>query len=136
MADIYTAYKSFQIGCYKTCDISNYKKQIFIWENGKVFQCYLVNNKVYYREFLYVHFQKKVPVPDKDITDSCYILYNKMLPRFDSDSDIKILKDKNISRNKIIMYLEKMNWIIKKVIFYIKLDRKQRKIYNKKRKYR
>ena len=79
---------------------------------------------------------KKVPVPDENITDSCYILYNKMLPRFDSDSDIKLLKDKKISRKTNIMYLEKMNWIIKKIIFYIKLDRKQRKIYNKKRRYR
>ena len=59
-----------------------------------------------------------------------------MLPRFDSDSDIKLLKDKKISRKTNIMYLEKMNWIIKKIIFYIKLDRKQRKIYNKKRRYR
>ena len=136
MANICTAYKSFQIGRHKTCDITNYKKQIFIWEKGNVFQCYLENSKVCYREFLYIHFQKKVPVPDENITDSCYILYNKMLPRFDSDSDIKLLKDKKISRKTNIMYLEKMNWIIKKIIFYIKLDRKQRKIYNKKRRYR
>ena len=37
----------------------NLKKQLFVWENGKIYQYYEQNNKILKREFIYIHIQKR-----------------------------------------------------------------------------
>lgn len=37
----------------------NYKKQVFYWEDGKVYRVYQQDKKLYSEEFIYIHFQKR-----------------------------------------------------------------------------
>ncbi|WP_207421484.1 DUF6625 family protein [Desertivirga brevis] len=39
--------------------IENYKKQLFIWEDGLVKQYYLKDGELHHRELAYIHFQKR-----------------------------------------------------------------------------
>ena len=57
MADISTKHKSFQLLHLEVEGIKNYKKQIFLWDEGKLFQCYLENKTLKYKELLYLHYQ-------------------------------------------------------------------------------
>lgn len=43
----------------KRCKPVNFKKQIFTWINGKIYQYYIEGKQVKRREFLYIHMQKR-----------------------------------------------------------------------------
>lgn len=57
----------------------NYEKQVFFWENGKVFRAAINRNgEIVYDEFIYIHFQKrKLPVLFDDLTPSAYYITKK-----------------------------------------------------------
>lgn len=44
---------------YTCTNIENYKKQLFVWEDGLVKQYYINNGHVQHRELAYIHFQKR-----------------------------------------------------------------------------
>ncbi len=48
-------YKEFA----ERCNPVNFKNQIFMWVEGKIYQYYVTNKQVEKREFLYVHIQKR-----------------------------------------------------------------------------
>lgn len=70
MADIDSSKMSF------TCrNIPNYEKQLFVWEEGNVFQYYLENGDIKRRGVSYIHFQKRiVPVKDEAVLTSEKVL--------------------------------------------------------------
>lgn len=131
MADIATAYRSFQL----LHGMKNYQKQIFIWQKGKVLQCYLEHSKLQYKELMYLHFQKKNLVPNEGIYEECYLFYNVMMPRKGSKLDFKMLKYQSFYRNRCFKLLEKAVWILKKLWWLATMNQKQRNIYNTKRKF-
>lgn len=56
---------------YTCSNIKNYKKQLFVWENGVVKQYFLSEGTVQHRELAYVHFQKrKIRIDDVSVHNS------------------------------------------------------------------
>lgn len=54
----------------------NYKEQVFFYNDGKVFRAAKINHEINYREYVYLHFQKRNPkccFPDDVIPTSFYI---------------------------------------------------------------
>lgn len=135
MADIHEAFHNLRLGHTYIKGIQNYKKQIFIWENGKIYQCYYCNCKLEYKEFLYIHFQKKSPVPAGNITQGCYIFYNKFLPRDNSDTDLNMLEYNKLYRFGFVKFIERVCWRWRKIFYLLKANRSQREIIYTKRKY-
>lgn len=39
--------------------VNNFDKQVFYWENGRVFRAYLHNDRINVQEFIYIHFPKR-----------------------------------------------------------------------------
>jgi len=57
--------------------IENYKKQLFIWEDGSVKQYYLKDNELHHRELAYIHFQKrKLEVTNPNVFTSKSVIFN------------------------------------------------------------
>ena len=54
-ADISCIYKRFRLALKD----KNYKRQVFYWENGKVYRAYEENNKIEKEEYIYIHFKKR-----------------------------------------------------------------------------
>ncbi len=54
-ADISSAYKRFKLAF---C-LNNYNKQLFYWQNGKVFRAYYKHKKCFKDEYIYIHFKKR-----------------------------------------------------------------------------
>ena len=94
---------------------------------------YLENKTLKYKELLYLHYQKKIPIPDANVRNNFYILFNKILPRENFESDMYMLTYDQIYKNKIFKFMENVIWIIKKLIQIFGEEKKQRKIYNNKR---
>lgn len=56
---------------YTCSNIQNYKKQLFVWENGLVKQHFLNEGTLQHRELAYVHFQKrKIRIDDVSVYSS------------------------------------------------------------------
>lgn len=49
---------------------NNYDKQVFYWENGKVFRAYLKDGEILREEFIYIHFSKRKMLLN-DVDESC-----------------------------------------------------------------
>ncbi len=131
MADIRIAHKAFRLAH----GMRNYKEQIFIWENGKVYQVYEDNDSICYKEFAYLHFQKKCPIPCSRITDSFYVLYDCFINRVDKSTDVEMLKKTARYHNPVILEIEKEIWVLKRLVKLIRMGKKQRSINNYKRRF-
>ncbi len=59
---------------------NNYEKQVFFWENGKIFRAYWKDNQIRYDEFNYIHFSKRnMKLNDVSAGCSAYFITNKGL---------------------------------------------------------
>lgn len=59
---------------YTCTNIQNYKKQLFVWKDGKIKQYYINRDKVEYRELAYIHYQKrKIRIDDESTFSSSAI---------------------------------------------------------------
>lgn len=113
----------------------NYPKQIFLFYNGKLYQCYQDGKEVRYYEILYLHFQKKAPEISGDIGNSFYIFYDKFIPRTGQEQDIIMLDRMKRYQSPIYRAGEKfVNYYFKRSVALLKMDKEQRKINNEKRK--
>lgn len=65
-----------KIGRLTCTAIVNYKKQAFIWKDGKVFQYYNEDEELKYKEVAYIHFQKRnmTVIDDIDINDNMFFI--------------------------------------------------------------
>lgn len=52
-------YQSIYDEFAKRCNPINFKKQIFMWENGKIFQYMIDHGEIKKREYIYIHIQKR-----------------------------------------------------------------------------
>lgn len=73
----------------------NYKKQIFIWENGHIYQYYKKAGNIEKQEWLYLHFQKRnlKVVSDGKYLGNKFLITNKGFVNFDKEiTEESILK--------------------------------------------
>ncbi|EOR94570.1 hypothetical protein ADIARSV_2168 [Arcticibacter svalbardensis MN12-7] len=62
---------------YTCSNIENFKKQLFIWENGAVKQYYIKNETLQSRELAYIHFKKrKIHIKDTKAFSSSSVMLN------------------------------------------------------------
>lgn len=60
--------------------VNNYDKQVFFWENGRVFRAYLKNDQINIEEFIYIHFPKrKMSRNNIPAGTNCFYITNKGL---------------------------------------------------------
>ncbi len=60
--------------------VNNYEKQVFYWENGKVYRAYLSDGKIENDEFNYIHFSKrKMPIHGE--SEAYYITNKGLFPK-------------------------------------------------------
>jgi hypothetical protein len=74
VADISDVYRQMRVS-----RIKNFPYQVFYWENGRVFRSHVGKETVYNEEYLYLHFQKKNPIPEEGIltSDAFYIFFDR-----------------------------------------------------------
>lgn len=97
---------------------NNYEQQVFYWENGHVYRAGICENTVKTDEFVYLHWQKRKPIPDDDTynSESFYITsgqfikkqktgvppkdeIKKMCPKI--DKCIRKIEEKEYIKNKL-----------------------------------
>jgi len=109
-ADISTRKKRF------VCALKdkNYKKQIFCWENGKVFRYYFQDAIIKKEEFIYIHFQKrKMKNNVKNAENDFYIVPNSFIDKQDEDNILKMIKKYNRYHGLLYEYTELFLYKIK-----------------------
>lgn len=68
---------------------NNYDKQVFYWEDGKVYRAYLKDDRIMREEFNYIHFSKrKMALNAVETNDKAFFITNKGL--FPKDTDIRL----------------------------------------------
>ena len=90
----------------------NYKKQLFIWEKGRVYQLLIDNNNIDKNEYLYIHMQKrniKVNITGED--EILYLSNNEISPLPIDRSIESIIKKINPYRLSYEIYEEFKNFI-------------------------
>ena len=117
---------------YKVCDYLNkdFKIQSFLWKNRKLYHIYVDNNKIKYKEIMYIHYSNRVYSSIQD-SNSFFITLNGFIDnRKDLDSiNIKDLTKMNRRQNII---REKIEILFNR--FFSKIQRKFKKIKRKIRK--
>jgi hypothetical protein len=134
IADIKTAHSCFLIG-----DHPNYKKQIFYWDEGRVYRAYLEKDTVKLEEFLYLHFQKKNPRLDwgSDEQVSGFYMTSHVFRKRPCKTPTKEELDRfSEYPGGIVLFLEKIKKVIKKMRKFFSINRKQREIWLRQRIYR
>lgn len=128
IADIDVRHKRYIVNNH-----DNYKKQIFYWENGKVYRSYIKDDKILVDEFMYIHFQKKKPL---------YMISNEEdIKSFYINSDGFIEKNKKVSYKDFEKYnlfindkfekKEKKHYIVKKLYDFFSCSISQKRIWIK-----
>ena len=61
-------------------EINNYDKQVFYWENGRVYRSFLKNDHIDVQEFIYIHFPKRTMTRNNlPISTTSFFVTNKGL---------------------------------------------------------
>ena len=129
MADLSKKHKDLMGGH----NFINHSKQIFFYENGKLFQCYIDNNALKYNEIMYLHFQWKKPAIKFELSDSFYIFYNEFISRTSRANDKAVLKKFSFYKLSIYKMYENTVYVVNQIVKLLKMKKKQRKINNSKR---
>lgn len=65
---------------FKASNIRNYSNQIFVYDNNKVFQYFLINGIIHKNEFCYIHFQKRdLDFSEFDDPSATYVFTSKKI---------------------------------------------------------
>lgn len=110
------------------------KHQIFIWEKGKLYRLYCVNNKIYKEEFMYIHFLRrymKCMIKNIYNVDRISIIPNRICIAPDNIDANYIIRN---SKNRMLLYyidLIKRKWkkvSIKNIFVYFTFRIKSKKV--------
>lgn len=101
-ADIYTKSSNFRTvekfdRKTKQYLISKYKSNLFIYDNGKIFEYYRKNNKIEKKEYMYIHLQKRKMKVNKDLDENFY----KIIPNSFERIEYNEITNENFKRIKI-----------------------------------
>lgn len=110
-------------------------RQIFIWENGKLFRVYLDNNKIYKEEYMYIHFFCR-PMIYIFGGNNCerYVMYPDIVKPFQGTISKNFIKKKG--KQGKIKFTVKMIWANRKkfTLKRIKKNLSNLRIYRKENK--
>ena len=112
---------------YRLYDRPNYHKQIFVYDKG-IYRYYILKNKIYKEEFLYLHFQKKKINIYVENKGRYIIARGGFFPLNNLEND---LAKYNIDYGKGKEFLELIEYVRKKVIQFIKCNISEKKIWIK-----
>lgn len=119
-ADISVIYKRFRLA---NNDL-NYNKQVFYWYNGKVFRAYEKKGKIFYDEFIYIHFKQrknmKVNFENLDNVKSFYITNQGFFEKIGNGVSIIDMDKYNEYSGFFHEQVEKISYGVKKMITRIK----------------
>lgn len=117
-ADISMIYKRFRLAL----DDKNYDKQIFYWENGKVYRSYYLDKDLHKEEFIYIHFKKRkmnIFNLERDKTRSFYISSNGFYEKFEKETKLEDIDKYNYfpgkMKEKIELFIFNFKEFIKKI---------------------
>lgn len=105
----------------------NYKHQIFVLLNGKVYRFFIKGQKVGFEEFAYIHFRKEVPIYLNDITNDTFIISRSGFFHLDKDdlnnksALIKLINKYNPSKHLSVESMEHSTFGKKILAFYAKV---------------
>ena len=117
----------------------NYKHQVFYWENGKVYRAYIVDNKIHRQEYMYLHFQKKNPVPRFNISKSTkafYIFSDAFVEKKLGMPEMKNIINNSHWRGRGYEAYEVIKYYGNKLKTFVTLSKAQRSVWIKQRRYR
>lgn len=119
---------------YKCKNSYNKKYQIYSWENGHLYKYLICNNKIVKENKMYLHFQKKKPRIDLNLTDaSKYFICSNGFIKFDVIS-VDLIKKYNKRPFFLYEEYEFINYYFKKIFAFIKLDTDSKLIWIKQKK--
>ena len=72
----------------KRCDPVNFRHQIFLWMDGKIYQYYASDDGIKSREYIYIHIQKRKWRLAGDFSRNMVISQNSVIPVETEDLDI------------------------------------------------
>lgn len=99
--------------------LKNYQYQVFYWENGHAYRAFIDSDgKVGTDEFIYIHWQKRLPKFDDDVErpEAFYITSTKFIGKEpgvpDKEMIMKLgaLKSDEVRRKEWVKYLESKIW--------------------------
>lgn len=134
VADLMTAHQQLKIG-----GKLNYKYQVFYWENGKVFRAYFNNEKVETEEYMYLHFQKKHPIPHIKVMQnlkSFYIFANSFMEKKEGIPNTEEILENSQWNGKLYEKIEVIKKLIQKSKKFMAISKAQRRVWIEQRKYR
>ena len=119
--DVATGYKRFRISNKYPFDTKpkNYKKQLFVWEKGKVYHIYLDDNdKVKKEEYAYIHFQKRPNYKVNFNIDQAdrFVISNEGFIPLKQPVDAEDLEKYNIYPGFAIEIMQRIKWLFKKAV--------------------
>ena len=114
---------------YKTINHQNWKKQIFVLENGDIYRYAYINGVIEKKDaFFYLHFQKKKPIIDKNID------YNKKIVmgcnKFSNVDKItyETFDEFNTSKSTMAENLELIKYYYFKVLEFLESTKAEKRI--------
>lgn len=114
---------------YKTINHQNWKKQIFVLENGYIYRYAYINGVIEKKDaFFYLHFQKKKPIIDKNID------YNKKIVmgcnKFSNVDKItyETFDEFNTSKSTMTENLELIKYYYFKVLEFLESTKAEKRI--------
>jgi hypothetical protein len=115
----------------KISRVKNYKYQVFYWEKGKVFRSYVDNDTVYSEEYLYIHFQKKKPVPETDQRKSAafYIFSDRFENKSCGVPSAETIREKADWGGDKRERMERFRWHVRKAVHFLEISNSQRMIW-------
>lgn len=126
---------SFYLGHLNKEDICKNKRQIFQWKDGVINRYYVIDNKLYREEFMYIHFWcRPINYKVKEFAaNHSYIIYPDIVKRYDKDIGIGLVKKyghqsklkfilKMLYFNRKKITLERIKFNIKSFCRYRKRD--------------
>ncbi len=126
-ADFAVCYSDF----YLLHGYRNYDHQVFYWENGHVYRSYVSENQLKTNEFVYIHWQKKNPVPDADVwnEESFYITPGRILKKEHGIPEKNEILRSGLSISSDTRKKEKQRYVIKKTKDFMNASISMKKIW-------
>ena len=128
-ADIDPKYNRF-----KVVDGKNYKHQIFYYDNGEICRAYIEDDEnIKINKYSHIHFQKrKLEILNENVGNKFYINEQGFSKMLDSINQKDIIENSKYT-DEFEEKREKFNYLIKKIMIFLKCSLKQKRIWLKQR---
>ena len=102
---------------------NNYSKQVFYWENGRVYRAYWLNNQIFNEEFNYIHFSRRAMIQNEPIDDAFFITPKGTFSKNNeiSYADFKKYNSSSIVKEFVRSVRVKQASLKRKSLYYIEI---------------